>query len=72
MPEISLPPFEITHHNQTLSFTQICAELGSGIIVVPLVAVLANVAIAKAFSKFHLKLFIKRAKGVCLCLYSFS
>lgn len=51
MPEISLPPFQITHNNQTLSFTQICSELGSGIIVVPLVAVLANVAIAKAFSK---------------------
>lgn len=52
MPEIGLPPFTIEHHNRTLSFTQVCAELGSGIIVVPLVAVLANVAIAKAFSKF--------------------
>lgn len=51
MPEISLPPFQIFYHNSTLSFTQVCAELGSGIIVVPLVAVLANVAIAKAFSK---------------------
>ncbi|XP_055299974.1 sodium-independent sulfate anion transporter-like isoform X3 [Sitodiplosis mosellana] len=50
MPEISLPPFQVTYHNSTLSFTQVCAELGSGIIVVPLVAVLANVAIAKAFT----------------------
>lgn len=53
MPEVSLPPFEIDYHNRTLSFTEVCAELGSGIIVVPLVAVLANVAIAKAFSKFY-------------------
>lgn len=52
MPEITLPPFEINYLNRTLSFTQVCAELGSGIIVVPLVAVLANVAIAKAFSEF--------------------
>lgn len=60
MPEVSLPPFEIFYHNRTLSFTEVCTELGSGIIVVPLVAVLANVAIAKAFSKliiFFLLLF---------------
>lgn len=52
MPEISWPPFEILSHNRTLSFTEICGELGTGIIVVPLVAVLANVAIAKSFSKY--------------------
>lgn len=52
MPEISWPPFQIEYHNKTLSFPEVCAELGSGIVVVPLVAVLANVAIAKAFSKF--------------------
>lgn len=50
MPQISLPPFEIVHHNHTMTFAEVCAELGSGIIVVPLVAVLANVAIAKSFS----------------------
>lgn len=53
MPEFSFPPFNIEYKNRTLSFTDVCAELGSGIIVVPLVAVLANVAIAKAFSKFN-------------------
>lgn len=52
MPEINWPPFQIGYHNRTLSFPEVCAELGSGIIVVPLVAVLANVAIAKSFSKF--------------------
>lgn len=51
MPELSFPPFEIFYNNRTLSFKEVCSELGTGIIVVPLVAVLANVAIAKAFSK---------------------
>lgn len=53
MPEVSWPPFEINYHNRTLAFTEVCAELGSGLIVVPLVAVLANVAIAKSFSKLY-------------------
>lgn len=35
---------------------EICGELGSGILVVPIVAVLANVAIAKVFSKYFAKL----------------
>lgn len=52
MPEISLPPFQIEYQNRTLSFKEVYTELGSGIIVVPLVGVLANVAIAKAFSEF--------------------
>lgn len=51
MPDFSLPPFQIEYHNHTLSFSEVCSELGSAIIVVPLVAILANVAIAKAFSK---------------------
>lgn len=49
IPEFRLPPFTIETENRTLGFLEICGEIGSGIIVVPLVAVLANVAIAKAF-----------------------
>lgn len=51
MPRISLPPFTFQHNNRTYVFTDICRELGSAIFVVPIVAVLANVAIAKAFGK---------------------
>lgn len=51
-PSITLPPFTIYYQNHTASFMEICGELGSGIIVVPIVAVLANVAIAKVFSKY--------------------
>lgn len=49
IPQIHLPPFNFVHNNETISFVTICSDLGSGIVVVPLVAVLANVAIAKAF-----------------------
>lgn len=52
VPTFKLPPFSIHFNDVTYGFLDICKELGSGIIVVPLVAVLANVAIAKAFGKF--------------------
>ncbi|XP_039971366.1 sodium-independent sulfate anion transporter isoform X2 [Bactrocera tryoni] len=47
----SLPPFAFDYRNTTLVFTDIIHELGGGIVVVPIVAILANVAIAKAFVK---------------------
>lgn len=52
VPQFELPPFQFQHGNETVTFVQICSDLGSGIVVVPLVAVLANVAIAKAFCKY--------------------
>lgn len=52
MPTIKLPPFAFEYQNRTYVFTDILHELGSGIIVVPIVAVLANVAIAKAFGAY--------------------
>ncbi|KAH8243905.1 hypothetical protein KR032_011276 [Drosophila birchii] len=51
MPSFKLPPFAFEYQNRTYVFTDILHELGSGIVVVPIVAVLANVAIAKAFVK---------------------
>ena len=52
MPTIKLPPFAFEHQNRTYVFTDILHELGSGVILVPIVAVLANVAIAKAFGAY--------------------
>ncbi|XP_013414950.1 sodium-independent sulfate anion transporter [Lingula anatina] len=53
-----LPPFkfpnttlEIPSQNRTVSFGAICADIGAGFIVVPLVAVLEIIAIGKAFSR---------------------
>uniref|UniRef100_A0A1I8MAX6 SLC26A/SulP transporter domain-containing protein n=1 Tax=Musca domestica TaxID=7370 RepID=A0A1I8MAX6_MUSDO len=51
LPQFKLPPFSFESGNRTYGFFDICSELGSGLIVVPIVAVLANVAIAKAFVK---------------------
>ncbi|XP_055699169.1 sodium-independent sulfate anion transporter-like isoform X2 [Phlebotomus papatasi] len=50
IPTFQLPPFNIDYHNRTLNILEICSELGAGIVVIPLVAVLMNVAIAKSFT----------------------
>jgi len=49
LPSFGLPPFSTQLNNQTLTFTQMCSELGTSIVLVPIIAVLGNVAIAKAF-----------------------
>ncbi|XP_049820326.1 sodium-independent sulfate anion transporter-like isoform X2 [Aethina tumida] len=50
-PNISLPAFEAVAGNKTLNFLDMAKELGSGIFVVPFIAILGNVAIAKAFAQ---------------------
>jgi sodium-independent sulfate anion transporter 11 len=54
LPAFNLPPFEttITTQNGTaipMDFTDMLSELGSSIALVPIIAVLGNVAISKAF-----------------------
>ena len=50
LPEISLPPFATQVNNRTLNFVEMCSELGPAIVLVPIIGVLGNVAIAKAFA----------------------
>ncbi|CAO1390818.1 unnamed protein product [Diamesa tonsa] len=50
IPSFQLPDFSLEINNKTVGFIEICEDLGSGIILVPLVSVLANVAIAKSFA----------------------
>ncbi|PNF43810.1 hypothetical protein B7P43_G07765 [Cryptotermes secundus] len=52
LPEFKIPPFEFydSTTNHTVSFTDMCSTLGTGLIIVPLVALLENIAICKAFS----------------------
>ncbi|KAJ8915023.1 hypothetical protein NQ315_015998 [Exocentrus adspersus] len=50
-PNVSLPSFQIEQENKTLTFVDMASELGTGILVVPFIAIIANVGIAKAFSK---------------------
>ncbi|XP_063235375.1 sodium-independent sulfate anion transporter-like isoform X2 [Bacillus rossius redtenbacheri] len=50
LPPVAPPPFSTAVGNTTLGFLDMCRQLGSGIGVVPVVSILGNVAIAKAFT----------------------
>lgn len=55
LPSFEVPPFSL-NANQTgtgreESFAEIVSSLGSGLIVVPLIALMENIAICKAFCK---------------------
>ena len=56
IPQFQLPPFSF--HDTTeiptkfYSFWDMVSELGSTVIILPLLAILTNVAIAKAFCKY--------------------
>ncbi|XP_047106125.1 sodium-independent sulfate anion transporter-like [Schistocerca piceifrons] len=54
LPAFQLPPFTVTletgNSTVTYSFGDMCLHLGSGIFIVPLVALLENIAVCKAFS----------------------
>jgi solute carrier family 26 (sodium-independent sulfate anion transporter), member 11 len=59
LPAVQLPPFSIPEiKNETTgeilqqgeTFTEMVSSLGSGLIVVPLIALLENIAICKAFA----------------------
>ncbi|XP_045497477.1 sodium-independent sulfate anion transporter-like [Colias croceus] len=50
LPPWSLPPFSTTVDGRNVSFIEMCSELGSSIVLVPIIGVLGNVAIAKAFA----------------------
>lgn len=54
LPSFKLPEFSVEIDNRTVGFIEICGDIGSGLILLPLVSILANVAIAKAFSKFRM------------------
>lgn len=51
LPDFQPPPFLVSRENSTETFLDMVSNLGSGIIVVPLIALLENIAICKAFGK---------------------
>lgn len=51
LPSVLIPPFGFTKGNETTSFVDMVSAMGSGVIVVPLIALLENIAICKAFGK---------------------
>lgn len=54
LPPFEFPKFSIERGNETIGFLQMCSEMGSGIFVLPLIALLENIAICKAFGKILL------------------
>jgi len=52
IPPFALPPFSTapSEHEDSKTFNEMVAQLGSAIIVIPLIAILESVAIAKAFA----------------------
>uniref|UniRef100_A0A1Y1LT26 SLC26A/SulP transporter domain-containing protein n=1 Tax=Photinus pyralis TaxID=7054 RepID=A0A1Y1LT26_PHOPY len=50
IPTLALPKFSTQIGNDTVTFVGMVQKLGTGAIVLPVVAVLSNVAVAKAFS----------------------
>ncbi|XP_044732626.1 sodium-independent sulfate anion transporter-like [Chrysoperla carnea] len=51
LPPFEIPQFSIEYGNRTHTFTENVSHFGSGLFVLPLIALLQNIAIAKAFSK---------------------
>ncbi|KAF4521853.1 hypothetical protein B566_EDAN003727, partial [Ephemera danica] len=50
LPSFKVPPFGMTVGNETVSLPEMVGDLGSSIIVLPILALLENIAICKAFS----------------------
>ncbi|XP_054007731.1 sodium-independent sulfate anion transporter-like [Hylaeus anthracinus] len=50
LPSVEPPTFSKTVGNNTETFLDMCKNLGTGIVIVPLISIIGNIAIAKAFS----------------------
>lgn len=54
LPQVALPPFQTELNNRTVGFPEMVADLGTSTILVAVIGVLGNVAIAKAFGKLNI------------------
>ncbi|XP_036144402.1 sodium-independent sulfate anion transporter [Monomorium pharaonis] len=50
LPNVALPPFSSQVGNQTYTFFDMCAHYELGLVILPMISILVNVAIAKAFA----------------------
>ncbi|XP_055373720.1 sodium-independent sulfate anion transporter [Condylostylus longicornis] len=51
LPVPKIPPFTTTINGTTLTFPEVLRELSSSVVIIPLIAILESIAIAKAFAK---------------------
>lgn len=54
LPTVGLPPTSTVIDGQYYGFFDMVSHLGSGLLVVPLIAIISNIAIAKAFCKCNI------------------
>ncbi|KAL2717792.1 sodium-independent sulfate anion transporter-like [Vespula squamosa] len=72
LPAVSIPPFSSQIGNRTYTFFDMCSHYGSGIFMIPIIAVLTNVAIAKVFANGSLNAKQEMLTlGICNILGSF-
>ncbi|KAG5315058.1 PREDICTED: sodium-independent sulfate anion transporter [Acromyrmex echinatior] len=50
IPTVQIPPFGFTNGNTTVTFIEMLGNLGSGLIVIPLISLMEDIAICKAFA----------------------
>ena len=53
LPAFELPPFSFNATGEYYIFQDMVSELSTAVIIIPLLAILENVAIAKAFGKYR-------------------
>lgn len=53
LPPFQLPAFSVEYEGKELDLLGMISELGSALVIIPLIAILENVAIAKAFCEFR-------------------
>lgn len=53
LPGVGAPPFSVTDANGTVGFVEMAGRLGFGVLMTPIIMVLANIAIAKSFCEYH-------------------
>ncbi|KAK7067954.1 hypothetical protein SK128_001813 [Halocaridina rubra] len=51
IPPISLPAFSTTINNQTVTFSEMVSDIGLGVVMVPFIAILDDIAVVSAFAK---------------------
>lgn len=57
LPAFQFPKFSIAGDNTTeIGFFEIISNMGSGILVLPIVALIENLSICKTFCKWHIKI----------------
>lgn len=52
LPDFKVPPFGYDKDGQHVSFVTMISDLGVNLMVLPLIAILENIAVCKAFCKF--------------------